>query len=75
MANKAVNGTRKRYNMVLPSDLFNQVKAVADDRQETVADILRKLIKIGLSVVEIDRNPNSFLIIREEGIDQRVVFL
>lgn len=41
----------KKYMLVLPSNLFDQVKQVADEECITVAGVLRKFIKLGLLVV------------------------
>lgn len=53
----------KRYNLVLPDDLFNQVQDLADRRHTTVAETLRKFIKLGLLVMT---DPGVSLI-RKEG--------
>lgn len=41
----------KRYNFVMPSELFDQVQTLADSRYVTVAEILRTFVKLGLLVL------------------------
>lgn len=65
----------KRYNLVLPEDLFNEVQRIADDRQTTVVDILRRFIKLGLLADRIEKSPDSALIIREGEIERQIILV
>lgn len=65
----------KRYNLVLPEELFNDVKKIADERQTTVVDIIRRCIKLGLLAVQVDEKPDSKLLIREKGIEKELILL
>ena len=65
----------KRYNLVIPEDLFNEVQRVADARQATVVDILRRFIKLGLLAVQIDESPDSALIIREGNVEKQIILV
>jgi hypothetical protein len=61
---KTSNGV-KRYTLVLPETLFQQVEQLADDRGTTVVDLLRRFIKLGLLAVQIEESPGKALLIRE----------
>ena len=63
----------KRYNLVLPSDLYDDVLAAADSRQTTVVQILKQFIKIGLLVVDLENTPGSALIIREGKSEREIM--
>lgn len=38
----------KRYNLVLPQELFNDIKRVADKHNSTAVEVIRKYIRFGL---------------------------
>lgn len=65
----------KRYNLVLPEELFNEVQRIADDRQTSVVDILRRFIKLGLLADRIEKSPGSALIIREGDIERQIILV
>lgn len=65
----------KRYNLVLPEELFNEVQRIADDRQTTVVDILRRFIKLGLLADRIEKSSDSALIIREGDIERQIILV
>ena len=65
----------KRYSLVLPEDLFNEVERLADERQDTVIELLRRFIKLGLLVVQIENSPDKTLLIREGDRDRGLLIL
>ena len=65
----------KRYNLVLPQELFEKVQELAEARQTTVVDLLRRFIKLGLLAAEIDKSPNASLLIREEKDEREIILL
>lgn len=65
----------KRYNLVLPEELFNEVQRIADDRQTTVVDILRRFIKLGLLADRIEKSPDSALLIREGNVERQIILV
>jgi len=64
---------QKRYNLILPSKLFDEIKNISDSRGTTVVEIIRKFLKIGLLISEIQDNPNSAFIIREGDSEREVL--
>jgi hypothetical protein len=74
--NIAVNAKRlKRYNLVLPMELFDEVQKLADSRQTTVVEMLRKFIKLGLLAVQIEETSDATLLIREGDTERQIIFL
>jgi hypothetical protein len=65
----------KRYNLVLPAELFDELQQVADKRHTTVVELLRKFVKLGLMAVQIDENPSAALLIREGKTERQIVIL
>jgi hypothetical protein len=65
----------KRYNLVLPEDLFTALQELADKRQTTVVDLIRRFIKLGLIAAKVEDTPGAALIIREGDTEQRIILL
>lgn len=65
----------KRYNIVLPQGLFDEMKAEADKNGVTVAHFLRQAIKLGLVIDEANSNPDKEVIIRENGVDHYMLII
>jgi hypothetical protein len=65
----------KRYQLVLPEELFAAVQQLADERQTTVVDLIRRFIKLGLIAATVEETPGAALIIREGDTEQRIVLL
>lgn len=63
----------KRYNLVLPEELYDQFLELAATRQTTVVDLLRRFIKLGLIAARLDTQPGAALILREISPDGRPV--
>lgn len=60
------------YNMVLPTFIFDQVKATAERKQVSVTEVIRKYIELGLLV---EGRPGAELILREGDKETRIVIL
>jgi ATP-dependent Clp protease ATP-binding subunit ClpA len=66
----------RRYSLVLPEDLFQQVQRLAESEQTTVVELLRRFTKLGLLVTEIQNTPGASLVIRQaDTTEQRLVVL
>ncbi len=64
----------KRYNLVLPTHLYEEVQTLADEQKTSVLDLLRRFIKIGLLVAKLSQSPDTAFIIREGDREREVVF-
>lgn len=65
----------KRYNLVLPEDLFDEVQKMADERQTTVVDLLRRFIKLGILVAQSETSPDSAFLLREGGVEKQIILI
>ena len=65
----------KRYNLILPMNLFNQVQALADEEGTTVLELLKRFIRIGLVITKLTQSPDSALLIRQDGKERELVLL
>ena len=64
----------KRFNMILPYELFDQIQVIADQEHTSVVEVLRRFIKLGLLATEVQKKPDSALILRE-GDDEKQILL
>ena len=65
----------KRYNLVLPETLYQQLEELARDRQVTVVELLRRFIKLGLIAAEVEANPDAALLIREGDTEREIILV
>lgn len=65
----------KRYNLALPEDLFAEVEKLAEREHMTVLEVLRRSVKLGLFVDQVQQNPDASIIIREGGAERQLVLL
>ncbi len=72
-ANQKIGG--KRYNLVLPSHLYEEVQIVAKEQNTSIPDLLKRFIKIGLLVAKLSQSPDTTLIIREGGRERELMFV
>lgn len=65
----------KRYNLVLAEEMYAELEKVAHKRHTSVVEILRRYIKLGLLVEQIDERPGAELLIREGARERQIVLL
>lgn len=65
----------KRYNLALTEDMYAELERVARKRHTSVVEILRRYIKLGLLVEQIDDRPGAELLIREGARERQLVLL
>jgi len=65
----------RRYNMALPETVYEDLRIIADINDVTIAEVLRKYIKLGLIVSEIENTPSIDLVLREEGKPDKTLVL
>jgi ATP-dependent Clp protease ATP-binding subunit ClpA len=70
-----VENRLKRYNLVVPEELFDELQQLADRDHTTVVDLLRRFIKLGLLATRINETPGSALLIREGEKEREILLL
>ena len=65
----------KRYNVVLPAALYDELQKVAAEKHTTVLELIRKFVKLGLLAVRAETTPNLDFVVRENGVESRVFIL
>jgi len=63
---------KKRYHLVLPEDVYEQVKVLAEQKGLSVVDVLRKFIQLGII---LSRKSDSTLVIREKDNKETLIVL
>jgi hypothetical protein len=64
----------KRYNLVLPQPLFDELQAIADERHSTVLEVIKQFLRLGLLVSQAERSSTTAVILRE-GARERELML
>lgn len=65
----------KRYNLVIPDELFNEVQELADEKHTTVVELFRRFIKLGLLAAQTENSPEVSLLIREGDTEREIIML
>jgi hypothetical protein len=65
---------RKRYNLVLPEDLFVAVQQMAREKDTTVVDLIRKFLRLGLVIADTEKSDLTTIYVRE-GDQERQIHL
>jgi hypothetical protein len=65
----------KKYQIVVPESLFEEIEKVAHSRQTTVIDIIRRFLKLGLLTAKIENTDNAGLFIREGDSEREIILL
>jgi hypothetical protein len=65
----------KRYNLILPVSLFNQVQSLADKEGTSVLELLKRFIRIGLVITKLTQSSDAALLIRQDGKERELVLL
>jgi hypothetical protein len=70
-----MTNTAKRYNLVLPEELYNEVQALAERRGTTVVEVFRRFIRLGLLIAKAEEAPDMELILRKGDKEQQLLLL
>jgi hypothetical protein len=65
----------KRYNLVLPLGLYEELYIVAEKQHVSVLDVLKRFIRIGLAITTLSQSPNTRLVIHEGDKERELIFL
>jgi hypothetical protein len=65
----------KRYNVVIPEDLYQQLQEAADRRGISYSELLRRFIKLGLIATWIEELPDAALIVREGDTEKELLLI
>ncbi|ETX03462.1 MAG: hypothetical protein ETSY1_47155 (plasmid) [Candidatus Entotheonella factor] len=67
--------SNKRYNLVLPQPLFDELQAIADERHTTVLEVLKQFIRLGLLISKAEKSPDVAVILREGDRDRDLMLI
>ena len=65
----------KRYNLVLPQPLFDELQKIADERHSTVLEVLKQFIRLGLLVSKTEMSPGARVIVREGERERELMLI
>jgi hypothetical protein len=52
-------GPVKRYNLILPEEIFNEVQEIAKRKNLSIIDVFRKFVRLGLVATKLEEDPHS----------------
>ena len=65
-----------QYKLVIPERVYAQIQRIAAREHTSASDLIRRSIKLGVIVADLELEPGAELIIRRPGHpDERVLFL
>ena len=62
-----------RYNMDITSDVYQELKRIAEKDGTTIAELLRRAMRLYLYVHDIKRDPAARLLVRRGDETQEIV--
>lgn len=65
----------KRYNLALPEELFNELKAEADARGVTMLDLIKRALKLLFLVIATERDGGAVIFRDSDGNDKQIMFM
>lgn len=66
--------SKKRYNLVIPVELYNQLSEIAGRDGASVIDVMRRFIKVGLYIDAVSHTKGAKVIIREGKSEREIVW-
>jgi hypothetical protein len=63
----------KRYNLVIPKELYGEIEKVADKRRVKVVDVLRTYIEFGLWFEMTLAKPETTLVVKEGDKERELI--
>jgi undecaprenyl pyrophosphate synthase len=66
------NGVKK-YTLVIPQKLFDEVQELAQEEHTTVVDIIKQSLKLRLVTARLAKSSEADLLIREGGVERILV--
>ena len=65
----------KRYNLVLPQILFDELQRIADEKDTTVVEIIKRFIRLGLLVSNAEKSPDMSFVLRRGDREDQLLLL
>jgi len=62
----------RRYQMTMPAELYDELLQVAEAHGDTVQELVKKFIKLGLLVVEVAKIDGHGLFLHEGDLETEV---
>ena len=57
----------KRYSLVLPQELYDEIDEIAKARNSAVVEVIKQFLRLGVTLVETEKSPDTSLILRRRG--------
>ena len=74
MPRKKIKRNVHRYNLDIPEELYQEVQTIAAMKGTTFVELVRKFIRVGLIVVELEKQGGK-LIIRTGDTEKEIIIV
>lgn len=68
---KTDENNKIRYNIMLPKELYDSLKDLADEQDTTISNLMRSFIKLGMIALA----PDTTLVLKTRDSEQQIVLL
>jgi hypothetical protein len=60
-----MNNLSQKYTLSLPTEIYEELKTIADKHDTSIKDVVRQCLKFGLIAMKLDGDSESTIIFRE----------
>ena len=61
--------------MVLHTDLYEEIVKISESECTSILDATKRVLKYGLLIISILKNPDAKLIVREKGVEREIIIV
>jgi hypothetical protein len=61
-----MNTTNQKYTLSLPSEIYDDLRLIAEKHDTSIKDVVRQCLKFGLIAIKIDEDPDAAIFFRKQ---------
>lgn len=65
----------RRYSLILPDPIYEQLNDIADEKGTTMAELIRRFIGLGFLAMKTSNDPDSELLLRNGDTIRGIILL
>jgi hypothetical protein len=66
---------KKRYSLVVAEDLFDELQELAEQKDTSVVELIRKFIRLGLIVSKAENSPDTTFLLKKGDEVQQILIV
>jgi hypothetical protein len=71
----APSDKRAQYHLSMPVVLHEELQAIADEQQVSIAEIMRRFLKMGVVASKLAQSPDAYLCVAQGDMIQQIIVL